>query len=42
LAHSERTLSLPDDADQENIEARFKNGVLTVHATRRISKAIQA
>lgn len=26
----ERVLSLPDDVDQENIEARFRNGVLTV------------
>jgi len=30
----ERTLSLPDDIDQENIEARFKNGVLTITCPR--------
>lgn len=30
----ERTLSLPDDADHDNIEARFKNGVLTITCPR--------
>jgi HSP20 family protein len=30
----ERTLSLPDDVDQDNIEARFKNGLLTITCPR--------
>lgn len=30
-----RVLSLPEDADRERIEARFKNGVLTIILTRR-------
>ncbi len=30
----ERSLSLPDDIDQESIEARFKNGVLTITCPR--------
>lgn len=29
-----RTLSLPDDVDQENVEASFRNGVLTITAPR--------
>jgi HSP20 family protein len=30
----ERTLSLPDDVDPEDIQARFKNGVLTITCPR--------
>src|SRR5262249_44792242 len=30
----ERTLSLPDDVDRDNIDANFKNGVLTVTCPR--------
>ena len=29
-----RTLSLPDDVDPEKIDARFKNGVLTITCPR--------
>ena len=31
----QRVLSLPEDADQENIKARFKNGVLTMTLPRK-------
>jgi len=31
----QRTLSLPEDASQENVEAAFKNGVLTVTVPRK-------
>jgi HSP20 family protein len=31
-----RTLSLPEDASQENIQASFKNGVLTVTVPRKV------
>lgn len=31
----QRLLSLPDDADQDSIEARFKNGVLTIRLARK-------
>lgn len=33
----QRVLDLPDDADEENISARFKDGVLTVHVPRSAS-----
>lgn len=31
----QRVLSLPEDADRENIDAQFKNGVLTITVPRR-------
>jgi HSP20 family protein len=31
----QRVLSLPDDADQSGISAKFKNGVLTVKLPRK-------
>lgn len=30
-----RTLTLPDDAEEENIEAKFKDGILTISVPRR-------
>ena len=36
----QRLLSLPEDADRENIQASFKNGVLTVSVARRQAKKI--
>jgi HSP20 family protein len=36
-----RTLSLPEDVDQENIEASFNNGVLTITAPRLEGQAAQ-
>ncbi|HHL40109.1 MAG TPA: Hsp20/alpha crystallin family protein [Deltaproteobacteria bacterium] len=34
-----RVLSLPDDADEEGVEAKYKNGVLTITVPRRESAA---
>ncbi len=31
----QRILSLPDDADQDNVSARFKNGILQVKIPRK-------
>jgi len=36
----QRALALPDDADRDNIEAAFKNGILTIKVPRH--KAVQA
>lgn len=33
--HFERILSLPEDADQDNVSASFKNGILQVHVPRK-------
>lgn len=35
----QRVLSLPDDADGESIDARFKNGVLTLHIPKHAPRA---
>jgi len=32
----QRVLSLPDDADQANIDAQFKNGILTITVPRKV------
>ncbi len=34
----QRVLDLPDDADQENIDAKFKNGVLTITIPQKATK----
>jgi HSP20 family protein len=38
---AERTLSLPDDADVEAIEAKFKNGVLKLSIPKHPAKALR-
>jgi HSP20 family protein len=38
----QRVLSLPDDADCESIQAKFKNGVLTLRIAKQAPPASQA